>query len=587
MTTMETPDLGEQMDYAKTIGELGDVVMLAAHSMHAKLDISVIPPMRRVAWPAWDGFLPWRYPDEAYESMAVLVRTAGRSDDWLRMGFTGQSGASSYAAEEHLRTWNTRRSKDPDKAAFADDVCRNRWPLVGIDELANRVDGLARYLEKNAPSLQLTGFPETRYQDSFWFHAGFATVYPTRLPVYVLHHASPADTYTYLWPRQPAASLDVGELRTLLPTAFGEGPGFWYGSGFRAYTCDCELVQCVPYPQSALLECFTSADELLIPRLRTKVIEIGRAILAELSSSLTSRNPQSLRHRCVSILTESLDANEFDSLALADYGMTHSLGLGYSALGCYNLVHGGFLSNLITLIGHCEEELAVGRLWQTRQAIAGAFSSAIAFDGFAPVRFWYDEIDGTEDQIAVDRAYEVFHSRASQERAFWDSFRRWMIGVRDEFYTEIFGERVRRRNQPEFEAYMRQMARLAASSVELTGQLPQSRVFLEGQADTCTSVQPTINQPDQGGSRHQFRHWDNYRQVERDGVTYSLSPAQAQAVRVLLEAREAGEQTLSAATLLSRMGELAPLRISEIFRSNDPRKALVKRIAKDSYELNI
>jgi len=484
MTTMETPDPGDKLDYAKIIGELGDVVMLAARLMHTKLDISVIPPMRRAAWPAWDGFLPWRYPDEACESVAVLLRTAGRSDDWLRMGFLGQSVASSYAQEERLRTWATLHSKHPDKAAFAEDVCRNRWPLVSIDELANLVDGLAGYLARNALSLAHTGFPNTEYDDSFWFHAAFATVYPTKIPAYVLNHADSAGAgngYTYLWPAQTATSLDVGELRTLLPSAFGEGPGFWYGSGFRAYTNDCELVQCVPYKQAALLECFTSADDLLISHLRTKVIDIGRAILAELASSLSTRNPQDLRRRCTDILTKGLNAEEFDSLGRADYHMAHNLGLSYSALGCYNLVHGSFLGNLITLIGHCEEELTIGRLSHTRETIASAFSRAPAF-GSAPGQFWYDEIDGTKDRIAVDRAYDVFHSLARDEMAFWESFRRWTRDVGKEFYTNIFGERVRRRDQPGFETYMRQQAKLAASTLELTGRFPELRIASQGPA---------------------------------------------------------------------------------------------------------
>ena len=84
-----------------------------------------------------------------------------------------------------------------------------------------------------------------------------------------------------------------------------------------------------------------------------------------------------------------------------------------------------------------------------------------------------------------------------------------------------------------------------------------------------------------------FRHWDDFRGVELSGNEYALSPAQAAAVRVLYDAAQDDEPVLSSATLLSRMEELAPIRLSDIFRSDDRRRVLVKREGRNSYRLNL
>lgn len=84
-----------------------------------------------------------------------------------------------------------------------------------------------------------------------------------------------------------------------------------------------------------------------------------------------------------------------------------------------------------------------------------------------------------------------------------------------------------------------------------------------------------------------FRFSNDYRQVEIGSQRYSLTPAQAAAIRELHRSLLEGQPVLASAELLTAMGELAPTRLSDIFRYNDPRKSLVKRVGKDCYCLNI
>lgn len=84
-----------------------------------------------------------------------------------------------------------------------------------------------------------------------------------------------------------------------------------------------------------------------------------------------------------------------------------------------------------------------------------------------------------------------------------------------------------------------------------------------------------------------FRHWGDFRGVELNGVEYTLSPAQAAAVRVLYEAAQNGEPVLTSAALFARMEGLAPTRLSDILRNDDARRVLIQRVGKDSYRLNL
>lgn len=119
------------------------------------------------------------------------------------------------------------------------------------------------------------------------------------------------------------------------------------------------------------------------------------------------------------------------------------------------------------------------------------------------------------------------------------------------------------------------------------GNLPEkSLLAMIGRQEHLAPVQPAspLGPGDPGDG---FRHWNEYRQVELRGQSYSLSAAQAAAIRELHRSHLDGEPSLPAAKLLSAMGDLAPTRLSDIFRHDDPRRTLFKRVGKDCYRLSI
>jgi hypothetical protein len=101
-----------------------------------------------------------------------------------------------------------------------------------------------------------------------------------------------------------------------------------------------------------------------------------------------------------------------------------------------------------------------------------------------------------------------------------------------------------------------------------------------------TAGSPQTPEPGVDGSDN-FEHWDDYRQVKLRGKPFSLTPAQAAAVKVLHESYLKRQPAVSAASLFAEMGKLAPIRVSDMFRKADPRAELIQRVGKDSYRLNL
>lgn len=84
-----------------------------------------------------------------------------------------------------------------------------------------------------------------------------------------------------------------------------------------------------------------------------------------------------------------------------------------------------------------------------------------------------------------------------------------------------------------------------------------------------------------------FRASDDYRCVWRNGEELKpLSPMQAEVIRILDESRRAGSPIMTTGAILAKM-QSPPTRLSDIFRGSDPRRVLLKRVGKDTYQLDI
>jgi len=84
-----------------------------------------------------------------------------------------------------------------------------------------------------------------------------------------------------------------------------------------------------------------------------------------------------------------------------------------------------------------------------------------------------------------------------------------------------------------------------------------------------------------------FRATEDYRCVWLHGKLLPyLSLSQAEVVRILDIARKGGRPVMTHGDILSRMDD-PPARMSDIFRSYDPRSVVIRRVGKDGYRLNI
>ena len=143
--------------------------------------------------------------------------------------------------------------------------------------------------------------------------------------------------------------------------------------------------------------------------------------------------------------------------------------------GGYVLVRGATLWNLWNLIGHVEAELRFQSLARTRRVVDPLVRRCQS--GAACIRLGrYENLAGATTKPIVDAAYEEIRRSQPDENAFWLDFFQWLGEAKGEFTTTVFGQKVRGKYYPDMHAYLTQQAKIAAASLELSGQLPDVRV---------------------------------------------------------------------------------------------------------------
>jgi len=145
------------------------------------------------------------------------------------------------------------------------------------------------------------------------------------------------------------------------------------------------------------------------------------------------------------------------------------------------------------------------------------------------------------------------------------------VFLRDEFDEDInISTRVKRKYSDKYSRIMRGYSDLLADRIkELDQNFTPNEVL--------NRIEPI------------FKHSPDYRSVSLRGQPFSLTPIEAQVIKILHEVRENDTPDISLTYLIQEIcgSESNYGKLKDIFRNNDARKTLIKQSGKGLYRLNV
>lgn len=320
-------------------------------------------------------------------------------------------------------------------------------PLYGLPELADLLRSFAEYLLLQREHLVTTGYPVYYFPRSAWLASRLDTLYFTKQPI------------------------RCGRVRD------GNGrPGRAFTWSKVAESEGQSAEQACSYEEADYLPELTAGDGERLEQIRPKLFDLKLDIVEELASSVSRRGPARLWEKCLSLLTECLLNDEPEFLLRIDHLYTgfdirrpdtSEQGLGYDP---------GGLSNLLELIGHCEEELTIGAFAKTRRALGNDLVSRLRSSEGPGLDYFRACSVLPREQL--DSLLDGFLALESQAQEFWKGYiTRVNEALGNEFYEEVeIREKVKRHLAHKFEPHLRRFSDVSKAYLESYGEPPEVRL---------------------------------------------------------------------------------------------------------------
>lgn len=398
----------------------------------------------------------------------------------------------------------------PDLAARASFVallhCVNT-PLYTLDELANLLDQFADHLTSNRNALLETGYPGCSFVQSFWLGNQLGRLYFAVFPSLVITPPeNPADqSYMFLegTEEQPDRAPEDAE-----PIVGANYKGA-VRKGNLVYLPEWKLLPALDEHGNILqfkgwstcLEAqLDSKNHTLIlsseqfehmVSLREKVLSAKQCVLQVLAAALRKRDANNLLDRCLDVMSEKITADEMEFLFSIDRLFSlYSFDRRYGSYDANTLPAGG-VSDILTLVGHCQKEIEIG----TYAAICEEMGDLLSLDLGYPrlLADNYYEIIEQEATEEIEKAYSILQSNYHDELRFWDNY----ISQVNKIVAEEFMERVvieqlvKRKHVNSFIPKAKQVTDYIRASIELTGDTPHISTSLD-----AVSSAPTVKECD-------------------------------------------------------------------------------------------
>jgi len=370
------------------------------------------------------------------------------------------------------------------------DFMNSLWtPLYGLDELGELTERLICHLQCNKQHLIQTGWFRSSFERSWFLHTRLNRLYDVKDPLTVqaVRNAEGDFEYTYSWPLQAAQALNFPDLPPGVELQ-GGGPAIIFAPDGTAHTMDGKPVRGVRYEAAAIMEDLDPTDAERLEKNREGVFSLKIDILGELLRAVRAKDAGKPWDNAFARLSERLLAEEVEFLLRMDSLYTgYDLRTGSEGVSMGRSNNGG-LTDLLTVVGHYEEELTVGLYAHTRDALANLIEADEL--GRPRLPFAYYEAVGTHWQQQLDEGIDVFNSLEKAAEAFWDDhIKRVNDALANELYEEIaVHQKIKRKLAHQFEPHIRSFSEYVKQYMELTGRLPDvdyGRVSVGGATPGC------------------------------------------------------------------------------------------------------
>lgn len=325
-------------------------------------------------------------------------------------------------------------------------------PFYTLRDLERRTRGFIAHLKRNRRPLLETGFPRTDDSRFPWLDWHLTKLCFVRYPVQFerTQNARGDTVYTELvWSKKMVGNprsfppIDLGILglfRTSwwgpmeihpqipYPIPLASSEGTLALEIMRSY--DKEMGIDCAYSEAALLPGLKPLDARRLEEGRETILKLKIAVLERLAEAVCSQDACDVRSDCLDLLKESLTADDVQFYLRMD-----QFYLGFPGGSRVHVGRGpryvpGGLSNLLEVIGHYENELMVGTLHRTREALSG-------LAGLRGLDSYYDAVTHPSRHM-VDKAVDLFLELDRQEDDFWTEYHAWINrSLREEFQHEV------------------------------------------------------------------------------------------------------------------------------------------------------
>lgn len=372
-----------------------------------------------------------------------------------------------------------------DRIDFTDLFGSSCTPPYSLDELAQVLKRYISFLHDNWNHLVRTGWPKTRFKGPNFLTVILSNLYATKDPesLDIKRHATGEVEYVFRWSKEHNSPDHAIMVRFGL---IGGDPD--YNKYFLPLT---EVGEWVDYDDASVLQGLNLDDAIRLADLRPKMLEARLKVVTQLEESLRRRDTKSIWPKTLDILTEHILGEEADFLLQMDaFYYPHDFGQGdqCEAIG----IPSGGLSDLLTLVGHCESELRYGLYSKPR----GILDALMELDelGQPLLPQTYYEILGTPEQVIVDEAAGLFRTLKHQTSEFWVEYReRVNRSLEDEFREIVVTkQKVKRKLVGHYTPNLTEYAAYVNAYLDATGRPPEVN-YGSIQVGTSASV-------DDGGS---------------------------------------------------------------------------------------
>jgi len=326
-----------------------------------------------------------------------------------------------------------------------DYLMDSRAPLYTLGELAQLTEMFLAYLQRNRNNIIATGHPRTKFGPSPLFDLHLTRLYYVKRPIVVnaclppfdqladrLPPDCPAETerdeygdlvYHYRWADQPPRPPFRREFRRP-----GESDAD-LGMVVHTYQLPYEFQDFTPlaedgtparyceYEEAANMSGCSEEEAVRLPEMREDMFDLRRRILGRLLTAARQEDASGLWDDCLSELSQTLLADKARYLVNIDrrYAEPPNEDIAVSPTTLHFLPDGnGGLTELLTVIGHFEEEIEFGIMHHTREVLKSELPSL-------RVDSYYQAI-GQPWRRRLNEALAVFSRLVRDEDRFWGEY---------------------------------------------------------------------------------------------------------------------------------------------------------------------